>query len=176
MEKVATLIRLLILLLCAVLFLAGALWNLCMQPEMPAETIADTDIQQESVDVLFNPQETNLQDMLQHEQQTMEQRLAALRMERDTAWQQLYYAVESLEFAEKQQTLHQYAEMQYDEQKLELLFSAKGIEFCLVLLGEEQANIIISAEVLQQEYEKVFDLVLRNTTYDETQIVLVPME
>ena len=29
---------------------------------------------------------------------------------------------------------------------------------------------------LQQEYEKLYDLVLRNTEYDETQIILVPLK
>ena len=110
------------------------------------------------------------------DQQTMENRLAALRMERDAAWQQLYHAVEVLEFAEKQQTLRQYAEIQYNEQTLELLFKAKGIENCMAVLGEEQANIVVPAETLQQEYEKLFDLVLSNTAYDETQIILVPLK
>ena len=174
MDKVTTMIRLLILLLCAVLFLAGALWNLCVQPEHTADTIEDTDMQQESVDVFLEQQESH--NILQYEQQTMEQRLAALRIDRDTAWQQLHHAVEALEFEEKQQVLQQYAEMQYNEQKLELLFKAKGIELCLVLLGEEQANIIVPKDTLQQEYEKLFDLVLRNTTYDEMQIILVPIE
>ena len=161
MDKITTVIRLLIWILCAVLFLAGALWNLCVQPEAATETIADTEIQQ---------------DTPQYEQQTIENRLAALRIERDTAWQQLQHAVEVLEFAEKQQTLQQYAKLQYNEQKIELLLKAKGIADCLAVLGEEQANIIVPAEILQQEYEKLFDLVLRNTDYDETQIILVPMK
>ncbi len=166
MDKVATMIRLLILLLCAVLFLAGALWNLCMQPEVIKETVIDSNIQQEPT----------AEDTLAQEQQAMKNRIAALRIERDTAWQQLYHAVDALEFAEKQKTLQQYAELQYLEQKLELLLAAKGIELCLVLLGEEQANIIVSVETLQQEYEKLFDLILRNTDYDETQIILVPLK
>ena len=97
-------------------------------------------------------------------------------MERDAAWQQLYRAVETLEFTDKQQTLQQYAEIQYNEQTLELLLKAKGIENSLVILGEQQANIIVPAETLQQESEKLFDLVLRNTEYDETQIILVPLK
>ena len=176
MDKVATMIRLLILLLCAVLFLAGALWNLCMQPEVIKETVTDSNTQQESVEVFLEQQEPTAEDTLAQEQQAMKNRIAALRIERDTAWQQLYHAVDALEFAEKQKTLQQYAELQYLEQKLELLLAAKGIELCLVLLGEEQANIIVSVETLQQEYEKLFDLILRNTDYDETQIILVPLK
>ncbi len=180
MEKVVTMIRLLILLLCAVLFLAGALWNLCLQPEtstepMDAQDLVQTDISQETEAVFFQ-QETIMEKPSVQDQQTMENRLAALRMERDAAWQQLYHAVEVLEFAEKQQTLRQYAEIQYNEQTLELLFKAKGIENCMAVLGEEQANIIVPAGTLQQEYEKLFDLVLRNTAYDATQIILVPLK
>ena len=180
MDKVVTMIRLLILLLCAVLFLAGALWNLCLQPETNTEHIdADdevhTEISQETEDVFFQ-QEPIIEDTAAQTQQAMENRLAALRMERDAARQQLYHAVENLEFAEKQQTLQQYAEIQYNEQTLELLLKAKGIEHSLVILGEQQANIIVPAETLQQESEKLFDLVLRNTEYDETQIILVPLK
>ena len=180
MEKVVTMIRLLIVLLCAVLFLAGALWNLCLQPETTTETMdvydmANVNMSQDNADVFFQP-ETVIEDAVMQDQQTIENRLAAFRIERDTAWQQLYHAVESLEFDDKQQTLHQYAELQYLEQKLELLLKAKGIEYGLVILGEKQANLIVSADILRQEYEKLFDLVLRNTEYDETQIVLIPLE
>ena len=180
MDKVVTMIRLLILLLCAVLFLAGALWNLCLQPETNTEHIdahdeVHTEISQETEDVFFQ-QEPIIEDTAAQTQQAMENRLAALRMERDAARQQLYHAVENLEFAEKQQTLQRYAEIQYNEQTLELLLKAKGIEHSLVILGEQQANIIVPAETLQQESEKLFDLVLRNTEYDETQIILVPLK
>ena len=180
MDKVVTVIRLLILLLCAVLFLAGALWNLCLQPEQDIESMdvhnmVYAENSQETVDV-FLKQEVTVEDTAIQDQQIIENRLAALRMERDAAWQQLYRAVEVLEFAEKQQTLRQYAEIQYNEQTLELLFTAKGIENCMAVLGEEQANIIVPAETLQQEYEKLFDLVLRNTAYDATQIILVPLK
>jgi hypothetical protein len=180
MDKVVTVIRLLILLLCAVLFLAGALWNLCLQPEkdiesMDVHNMVYAENSQETVDV-FLKQEVTVEDTAIQDQQIIENRLAALRMERDAAWQQLYRAVEVLEFAEKQQTLRQYAEIQYNEQTLELLFKAKGIENCMAVLGEEQANIVVPAETLQQEYEKLFDLVLRNTAYDATQIILVPLK
>jgi len=174
MDKVATVIRLLILVLCVLLFWAGALWNLCVQPEQTAAT-EDVSVQTESTEVLLNVQDTAASENTAQDA-VLQSRMAALRMERDTAWQQLYQAVESLEFAEKQQVLHQYAELQYLEQKLELLLSAKGLHHTIALLGPQQANIIIPAEALQQEYEKVFDLVLRNTEYDETQIILVPLE
>ena len=45
MDKVATVIRLLILVLCVLLFWAGALWNLCVQPET-AETSGDVNLQE----------------------------------------------------------------------------------------------------------------------------------
>jgi hypothetical protein len=129
MDKVVTVIRLLILLLCAVLFLAGALWNLCLQPEkdiesMDVHNMVYAENSQETVDVFFK-QEVTVEDTAIQDQQIIENRLAALRMERDAAWQQLYRAVETLEFTDKQQTLQQYAEMQYNEQRLELLLKAK---------------------------------------------------
>ena len=152
MDKVVTVIRLLILLLCAVLFLAGALWNLCLQPEKDIESMDVHNMiyeenSQETADVFFK-QEVTVEDTAIQDQQIIENRLAALRMERDAAWQQLYRAVETLEFTDKQLTLQQYAEMQYNEQRLELLLKAKGIEHSLVILGEKQANIIASTETL----------------------------
>ena len=177
MDKVATVIRLLILVLCVLLFLAGALWNLCVQPET-AETSGDMNRQEDYAKVaLISTQENEMEyEETAMRQSIMENRIAELRMERDNAWQQLYHTVAQLEFAEKQQTLQQYAELQYCEQKLELLLSAKGIVPALAILGQEQANLIVPADILQQEYEKLYDLVLRNTEYDETQIILVPLK
>ncbi|MBQ2905430.1 MAG: hypothetical protein IJE54_02460 [Peptococcaceae bacterium] len=177
MDKVATVIRLLILVLCVLLFLAGALWNLCVQPET-AETSGDMNRQEDYAKVaLISTQENEMEyEETAIRQSIMENRIAELRMERDNAWQQLYHTVAQLEFAEKQQTLQQYAELQYCEQKLELLLSAKGIVPALAILGQEQANLIVPADILQQEYEKLYDLVLRNTEYDETQIILVPLK
>ncbi|MBQ2860556.1 MAG: hypothetical protein IJE80_05275 [Peptococcaceae bacterium] len=177
MDKVATVIRLLILVLCAMLFLAGALWNLCVQPET-AETSGDVNLQEGYAEAsLISIQENEMEHgETAIRQSIMENRIAELRMERDNAWQQLYHTVAQLEFAEKQQTLQQYAELQYCEQKLELLLSAKGIVPALAILGQEQANLIVPADILQQEYEKLYDLVLRNTEYDETQIILVPLK
>ena len=177
MDKVATVIRLLILVLCAMLFLAGALWNLCVQPET-AETSGDVNLQESYAEAsLISIQENEMEyGETAIRQSIMENRIAELRMERDNAWQQLYHTVVQLEFAEKQQILQQYAELQYCEQKLELLLSAKGIVPALAILGQEQANLIVPADILQQEYEKLYDLVLRNTEYDETQIILVPLK
>ena len=177
MDKVATVIRLLILVLCVLLFLAGALWNLCVQPET-AETSGDMNRQEDYAKVaLISTQENEMEyEETAMRQSIMENRIAELRMERDNAWQQLYHTVAQLEFAEKQQTLQQYAELQYCEQKLELLLSAKGIVPALAILGQEQANLIVPEDILQQEYEKLYDLVLRNTEYDETQIILVPLK
>ena len=92
MDKVVTVIRLLILLLCAVLFLAGALWNLCLQPEkdiesMDVHNMVYAENSQETVDVFFK-QEVTVEDTAIQDQQIIENRLAALRMERDAAWQQ----------------------------------------------------------------------------------------
>lgn len=177
MDKVATVIRLLILVLCVLLFWAGALWNLCVQPET-AETSGDVNLQEDYAEAsLTSMQENEMEyEETAMRQSIMENRIAKLRMERDNAWQQLYHTVAQLEFAEKQQTLQQYAELQYCEQKLELLLSAKGIVPALAILGQEQANLIVPADILQQEYEKLYDLVLRNTEYDEMQIILVPLK
>ena len=177
MDKVATVIRLLILVLCVLLFWAGALWNLCVQPET-AETSGDVNLQEDYAEAaLISMQENEMEyEETAMRQSIMENRIAKLRMERDNAWQQLYHTVAQLKFAEKQQTLQQYAELQYCEQKLELLLSAKGIVPALAILGQEQANLIVPADILQQEYEKLYDLVLRNTEYDETQIILVPLK
>mgnify|MGYP003294054616 CR=1 FL=1 len=79
-------------------------------------------------------------------------------------------------FDEKQQKLRQYAELQYQEKRLELLLNAKGIQHSLAVLSSEQANIIVPEDILQKEYEKLYDLVLRNTDYEESQIILVPLK
>ena len=50
-----------------------------------------------------------------------------------------------------------------------------GISDCLVLLEEQQANIIADGAALEQQYEKIFDSVQRNTDYLPEQIVIVPL-
>ena len=52
---------------------------------------------------------------------------------------------------------------------------AKGIVYCLAVLGEQQANIIVDGAELAEHYEKIYDLVQRNTDYTPEQIVLVPL-
>ena len=136
---------------------------------------AETMSQPESVEVLFQ-QEPDTEKQHAEKMQELENRVASMRIQRDASRQQLYVAVESLEFAEKQQKLQQYAEQQYQEQQLELLLHAKGLAPCLAVLNTEQANLIVPEALLQTEYEKLYDLVLRNTNYDEMQIVLVPLK
>ncbi|MBQ1187577.1 MAG: hypothetical protein IIX62_00675, partial [Peptococcaceae bacterium] len=57
----------------------------------------------------------------------------------------------------------------------ELLLAAKGIEHCLAVLDEEQANIVVAEEVLKNQYEKIYDVVLRNSGYPAEEIVLIPL-
>ena len=115
------------------------------------------------------------QRLLRRSKNSVENQIAALRMKRDSSWQQLKNQLESLEFEQKQQCLKQYEELQYKEQRLEVLLQAKGISDCLVLLEEQQANIIADGAALEQQYEKIFDLVQRNTDYLPEQIVIVPL-
>ncbi len=172
-------LRRLIAVLCAALFLVGAVWNLfCTPPQSTEEgsaVIAQPVI--EDVDAVFVPnfstEETN--GAVQTEQQQLDNRIAALRIDRDTGWQQLYHMTEQLHTTEQQQLLQQYAQLQYKEQRLELLLSAKGLDPCLVILEPQQANVIVPDAVLQNQYEKLYDLILRNTDYTQTQIVLIPL-
>ena len=71
--------------------------------------------------------------------------------------------------------MKQYEELRYREQRLELLLKAKGIENCLALLEEKQANIIVGGTEVAQQYEKIYDLVQRNSDYPSEQIVIVPL-
>ena len=107
---------------------------------------------------------------------TLENQIAALRMERDSSWQQLKDGLNHLQFEEKQQWLRQYELLQYKEQRLELLLQAKGIQHCLVVLEEQQANVIVAQSELAEQYEKIYDLVKRNTDYGTDQIILVPLK
>ena len=107
---------------------------------------------------------------------TLENQIAALRMERDSSWQQLKDGLNGLQFADKQQILQQYEILQYKEQRLELLLQAKGIHHCLVVLEEQQANVIVVQSELAEQYEKIYDLVQRNTDYAVNQIILVPLK
>lgn len=122
----------------------------------------------------LEPKGSSNEAMDSAETQTANQ-IAALRMERERSWQQLQSGLEVLEFADKQQCLKQYEELRYREQRLELLLKAKGIENCLALLEEKQANIIVGGTEVAQQYEKIYDLVQRNSDYPSEQIVIVPL-
>ena len=56
-----------------------------------------------------------------------------------------------------------------------LLLQAKGIAHCLVILEEQQANVIVAEAELSEQYEKIFDLILRNTDFTAQEIVLLPL-
>ena len=107
---------------------------------------------------------------------TLDNQFAALRMKREQSWQNLRIGLHQLQFEEKQACLRQYEELQYKEQRLELLLQAKGIHHCLAVLETEQANIIVAEWVLAEQYEKIYDLVQRNTTYTAEQIILLPLK
>ena len=109
------------------------------------------------------------------EQEYLKNRLAALRMMRDKSWQQLEMRLEGLTDSEKIRRQEQNALLQYKEQRLELLLAAKGFSNCLVVLDEEQANIIVAEQALENQYEKLYDLILRNSDYPAEQIILIPV-
>jgi hypothetical protein len=105
----------------------------------------------------------------------LKNRLASLRMMRDKSWQRLQSQLKDIPETEKQDQTLQIALLQHKEQKLELLLAAKGIEHCLAVLDEEQANIVVAEEVLKNQYEKIYDVVFRNSGYPSEQIVLIPL-
>ena len=109
------------------------------------------------------------------EQTMLKNRLASLRMMRDKNWQRLQSQLKDIPEIEKQEQILQIALLQHKEQKLELLLAAKGFEYCLVVLGEAQANIIVAEESLEKQYEKIYDVVFRNSGYPSEQIVLIPL-
>ena len=109
------------------------------------------------------------------EQEYLKNRLAALRMMRDKSWHQLEMRLEGLTDSEKIRRQEQNALLQYKEQRLELLLAAKGFSNCLVVLDEEQANIIVAEQALENQYEKLYDLILRNSDYPAEQIILIPV-
>lgn len=186
-------VRVLVIALCVALFAVGIIWNLVygtMAEQESAATLgqsatggADWEQQytaeqmQTTVEAGLFSDLTEAQTVAEEEAAaSLENRLAALRMERDSSWSQLQNGLADLEFDEKQQCLKAYEILQYQEQRLELLLKAKGIAHCLVVLGETQANIIVDSSVLSSQYEKIYDLVQRNTEYLPEQIVLVPLE
>ncbi len=109
-------------------------------------------------------------------EKALDNQIAALRMARNQSWQKLQSGLQLLQIEEKQQLLGQYERLHYKEQRLELLLQAKGIGPCLVVLEEEQANVIVAEDVLTTQYEKIYDLVRRNTQYEAEQILLLPLQ
>lgn len=193
-------VRVLIVAICLALFSLGILWNLfygtlpdtgsAASAVSNAAAVANakeidtavleqqyTQEQMQAAEagvIDLEPKGSSNEAMDSAENQTASQ-IAALRMERERSWQQLQSGLEVLEFADKQQCLKQYEELRYREQRLELLLKAKGIKNCLALLEEKQANIIVGGTEVAQQYEKIYDLVQRNSDYPPEQIVIVPL-
>ena len=185
-------VRVLIIALCVALFAVGIIWNLVYGTMSEQEAMAtlgqpavsDADWEQQytaeqmqaATEARLFSDFTEAQTAPETLAADLENRLATLRMERDSSWTQLQDGLAVLEFDEKQQCLKAYEALQYQEQRLELLLKAKGIAHCLVVLSETQANIIVDGDVLSSQYEKIYDLVQRNTDYLPEQIILVPLE
>ena len=185
-------VRVLTIALCVALFAVGIIWNLVYGTMSEQEAMAtlgqpavsDADWEQRyTAEQMQAATEAGLFSDFTEAQTApetlaadLENRLATLRMERDSSWTQLQDGLAVLEFDEKQQCLKAYEVLQYQEQRLELLLKAKGIDHCLVVLSETQANIIVDGDVLSSQYEKIYDLVQRNTDYLPEQIILVPLE
>lgn len=185
-------VRILIVAVCLALFAVGILWNLCYSalPEPDTDQTAAGGIEAVAQAENWEQQYTAEQmektaqsavlsatepDSRQQEQADAEEQLAALRIERERSWQQLLNGLQQLQFEEKQQLMRQYEELQYKEKRLELLLKAKGLQHCLVVLEQQQANVIVAEEKLAEQYEKIYDLVQRNTAYQPEQIVLIPL-
>ena len=136
------------------------------------------DMLQEKIRKCKNPSviaEYFMEEMRHKEQEYLKNRLAALRMMRDKSWQQLETQLEGLTDSEKIRRQEQNALLQYKEQRLELLLAAKGFSNCLIVLDEEQANIIVAEQAMENQYEKLYDLILRNSDYPAEQIILIPV-
>ena len=185
-------VRILIVAVCLALFAVGIIWNLCYSalPEPDTDQTAAGDIEAVAQAENWEQQYTAEQmektaqsavlsatepDSRQQEQADAEEQLAALRIERERSWQQLLNGLQELQFEEKQQLMRQYEELQYKEKRLELLLKAKGLQHRLVVLEQQQANVIVAEEKLAEQYEKIYDLVQRNTAYQPEQIVLIPL-
>lgn len=176
-------------ILCLALFAMAVVGNLfvssvqeetlaaALEP-VPDETATWEDVytgeqmQQEAVESAAEVK-GNIEEITEEEQ--MKNQIASLRMMRDRSWQKLQRQLEEIPEAEKQQQIQRIAMLQYKEQRIELLLAAKGFEHTLVVLEEEQANIIAEAKLLEKHYEKLYDIVLRNSEYPPEQIVLIPL-
>lgn len=170
MREFGKAVQMLFLVFCVALFGLGIVWNLFygMIAEETLETIGT--VQEESTESV-----PRIEKDIEIDTDILEERLAVLRMERNRSWQQLLDDLDMLQFTEKEIYLKQQAELQFRERRLELLLQAKGISHSLVLLEQEQANVIVPEEVLAEQYEKIYELVQRNTDYIPTQIVLIPL-
>lgn len=190
MREFGKAVRVFILMLCIALFSVGIIWNLCYGT-MNAEEEAALAMsaaeqsqvweaqyameQQSAVETTLRSDEKASMSSNALETVTPEEQFAALRMKRDSAWQVLQDQLAELTQPEREQYLAQYAQRRYKEQRLELLLQAKGIAHCLVILEEQQANVIVAEAELREHYEKIFDLILRNTDFTAQEIVLLPL-
>ena len=162
-----------IITICASLFVMAVIGNLFLGSASEA-TISE--ISGETADVVLDMKEGSDSAVSgETEDEKMANRIAVLRMERDRNWRYLQTLMAELQ-PEEQEAWQSYAMLQYREQRLELLLQARGITHCLVLLEEEQANIMVSEQEAEKYYEKIFDLVLRNSSYSAEQIVLIPVK
>ena len=189
MREFGKAVLILILMLCIALFFVGFIWNLCygtMPTEEAASAMSAAEQSQAWEAQYAMEQQSAVETTLRNEgnahipsnavkEVTPEEQFAALRMKRDSAWQVLQDQLTELEQAEKEEYLAQYAQRRYKEQRLELLLQAKGIAHCLVILEEQQANVIVAEAELSEQYEKIFDLILRNTDFTAQEIVLLPL-
>lgn len=190
-------VRRLVIAICIALFAVGVIWNLFCSSlaEEDAAALAPADLDTVAQEKNYTAEKNQSGAQLdasaaaaaqassrqtppeEKEAETLvEDRIATLRMARDSSWQQLQDQLAALDTDQRETYLQQYATLRYKERRLEVLLQAKGLLHCLVLLEEKQANVIGDQDVLQQQYEKIFDLVQRNTDYGPEQIVLVPLE
>ncbi len=180
--------------ICVSLLMMGVIGNLLLKSVPQSDETVMTVVEAKQVSAVLEQQYT--EEMVQATAETalfeksdmsesmkeiennkmLENSVAALRMERDSSWQRLKDRLDRLDSLATEQELQRYALLQYKEQRLELLLQARGLEHCLVVLEEKQANVIAAEEELTEQYEKIFDLVQRNSEYTMEQIVLVPVK
>lgn len=190
MKQIKQKAGLIIGILCAVLLGTAAAGNLFVgsvteqavaaagNPEMePAEWEAQyTEEQMQQAAETLAMERGSKEKEQENATRNLDNRLAALRMERDQSWQKLLSGMDVLQTAEKEEWKNRYTTLQFKEQRLELLLKAKGVRHCLAVLEEHQANIIVSETELREQYEKLYDLVQRNSDYAAEQIILIPLK
>lgn len=191
--------------LCVALLMVTCLWyhSVCSIPQ-EAETVAELGkVEEERIedDILWEQQYTEeqragveIEEKEEEGQKTnevlgnskgseefvvqdkkLENKIATLRMKREKNWKQWEYALEQREDTESEALLKKYQALRYKEQELEVLLQAKGISQNLVVLEEQQANILVEASKAETQYEKIYDLVERNTDYLPEAIVVIPL-